>query len=176
MARTSTPGHGGGGGRSRPGRRELMRAAAGRPARALRHLRDAIRRSKHAAAVFVSYARDDGAVVEELVANLRARGVAVTWDQDIAGGTDFEQAIRKAIDAAPAVIVVWSPVSVRSAFVRDEAKRGMLAGKLVTTHTDGFDFADVPLGFGQLNAIPVGDRARLARTLACHGVHLAADR
>jgi hypothetical protein len=160
-----------------PSRRDILRAAARRPARALRGIvktpRDGERGGdKSEAPIFVSYARDDIAVARALVEYLRAHGAAVTWDQDLHAGADFERAIRTVIDAAPAAIVVWSSVSAASAFVRDEARRAMAAGKLVTTHVANFTFDEVPLGFGHLNAIPVEDRERLATSLATHGVRL----
>lgn len=178
MAWSSLPGLGGAGGRrSGAVRREKMRAAARRPSWALRQLRDAVRKSALAVAaepapVFVSYSHDDSVIVGELVAFLREEGVAVTWDQDIAAGKDLERAIRDAIEVAPAVIVVWSGSSVRSAYVRGEATLAAGRNKVVTTQVSGFDFAEVPLNFTHLNAIPVDDRGRLVRSLEELGVRV----
>lgn len=167
MTRESEAGDGGAG----PGasRRDIIRAAARRPARAMR-LAGPMRVGAIQPPVFISYARPDYEIARDLVEHLRERGVAVTWDQDLSGGIDFERTIRKVIDDAPTVLVVWSAAAAASAFVRDEARRALAAAKLVTTHVDGFDFADVPLGFGHLHAVPVEDRDRVARSLADHGV------
>lgn len=169
-------------------RRDAIRAAVRRPARAVRRAEleggeggPGVRTrpagpgvAGEAAPVFVSYARSDMGLVARLVEDLRVHTVAATWDQDLSGGIDFQCAIRDAIDAAPAVIVVWSAASAESLYVGDEARRALGQRKLVTTHVDGFDFKDLPLGFGRLNAIPVNDRARLARSLGAYGIVLPA--
>ncbi len=110
-----------------------------------------------------------------MIDRLRNSGGDVTWDQDFIGGMDFEQAICGAIDAARSVIVVWSPVSVQSPFVRDEARRALRANKLITTHIAGFDAASsVPLGFGHLHTIPVDNHELVRKSLAGYGVALRA--
>ena len=83
-------------------RRAAIRAAAQRPDLAPRAgvLAEAAR-------VFVSYSRTDMSVVGQMIDRLRRRGGAVTWDQDFIAGSDFEQAICKAIDVSRSVIVVW---------------------------------------------------------------------
>jgi len=167
----------------RNARREAMRAAARKPSQALRRLPDLARRAPapppprtqpHVPAraardgqptVFVSYAHADMEIVRREVLRLRNAGLSVTWDQDFLGGSDFEQEIRRAIDAAGAVIAVWSAASVVSPFVKDEARRAMTAGKLVTTHIDGLDFNDIPLGFGHLHVISLCDHDRVALSL-----------
>lgn len=164
-------------------RRDIIRAAVRRPARAVRRAEqigiDAVEPGMRPveldapaarAPVFISYARTDMGLVARLVEDLRVHRVAATWDQDLSAGIDFQCAIRDAIDAAPAVIVVWSAASAESLYVGDEARRALASRKLVTTHVEGFDFKDLPLGFGRLNAIPVHDRMRLARSLANYGI------
>ena len=127
------------------------------------------------ATVFISYARSDMETVAHVIGSLRSSGGHVTWDQDFIGGMDFEQAICDAIDAARSVIVVWSPVSVQSPFVRDEARRALRANKLITTHVAGFDAAtSVPLGFGHLHTIPVDNQDLVRKSLAGYGVVLPA--
>ena len=162
-------------------RREAIRAAAKHPLRTLRPMADAVQPSVSSsrstaaeapAAVFISYARNDIETVAHVIDRLRNSGGRVTWDQDFIGGMDFEQAICDAIDAALSVIVVWSPVSVQSPFVRDEARRALRANKLITTHIAGFDAAAVPLGFGHLHTIPVDNQDLVRKSLAGYGVVL----
>ncbi len=71
--------------------------------------------------IFVSYARVDRAQVAPLVAALEARGWSVWWDPEIARGQEFDRQIARELDAAEAVIVVWTPASVDSRWVRAEA-------------------------------------------------------
>ncbi len=72
--------------------------------------------------IFISYARHDKALVAPLVAALEARGWSVWWDPQIAPGQEFDQLITRELDAAKAVIVVWTPASVDSRWVRGEAR------------------------------------------------------
>ena len=162
-------------------RRQAIRAAARGPARTLRHTTQPARRAEPLAAatcveepprIFLSYSHRDVEVVRLLVEHLRDGGAIVSWDQDFAGGEDFDRAILAAIDGARCVIVVWSPTSVLSPYVRDEARRAQKVSKLITTYVAGFDLADVPLGFGSLHAIPVDDAVRIGRSLAVRGIVL----
>lgn len=160
-------------------RREAIRAAARLPSRTLQPMADSAYASSPAASadlktIFISYARNDIETVAHVIERLRSSGGHVTWDQDFIGGMDFEQAICDAIDAARSVIVVWSPVSVQSPFVRDEARRALRANKLITTHIAGFDAAAVPLGFGHLHTIPVDNQDLVRKSLAGYGVVLPA--
>ncbi|HXF53288.1 MAG TPA: toll/interleukin-1 receptor domain-containing protein [Hyphomicrobiaceae bacterium] len=183
MAKASSSGGNGRGVAGTPGsmRRQAIRAAARGPVRVLRHGPEprgpAVpplkgRGGAQSQRIFISYSHQDFDIVRGLVARLRSGGASVDWDQDFIGGEDFDQAIVGAIEAARCVIVVWSPASVLSPYVRDEARRAQRASKLITTYVAGFDLADVPLGFGSLHAIPVDDATRLRASLAARGIAL----
>ena len=81
--------------------------------------------------LFVSYARADRARVAPLVAALEAEGWSVWWDPEMSPGQEFDRLIAEELDKAKAVIVVWTPASVASRWVRGEARvaadRGVLA-------------------------------------------------
>ena len=81
--------------------------------------------------LFVSYARADRARVAPLVAALESEGWSVWWDPEIAPGQEFDRLIGEELEKARAVIVVWTPTSVISRWVRGEAReaadRGVLA-------------------------------------------------
>jgi hypothetical protein len=81
--------------------------------------------------VFVSYARADKARVAPLVAAIEARGWSVWWDPEIAPGRQFDDEIDVALQAAKAVLVVWTPTSVVSRWVRGEARDAAERGILV---------------------------------------------
>ncbi len=49
---------------------------------------------------------------------LEGAGYSVWWDLHIRGGARFSQEIEREIQAATAVIVVWSEASIKSAFYR----------------------------------------------------------
>src|SRR5688572_9477678 len=72
--------------------------------------------------VFLSYAAEDAAVARLLADDLSRLGFRVWWDRLISGGAQWGPEIERAIDDARAVVVLWSPASVASHFVRAEAR------------------------------------------------------
>src|SRR5574337_2008253 len=92
--------------------------------------------------VFISYARADKARVAPLVAAIEAKGWSVWWDPEIAPGREFDDEIDQELQAAKAVLVVWTPVSVVSRWVRGEARDAAERGILVPVR---FDQARLPI-------------------------------
>ena len=92
--------------------------------------------------VFVSYARSDKARVAPLVAAIEAKGWSVWWDPEITPGQQFDDQIEAEIDAARAVLVIWTPTSVASRWVRGEAREAAERGILVPVR---FDQARLPM-------------------------------
>jgi len=92
--------------------------------------------------VFVSYARADKARVAPLVAAIEAKGWKVWWDPEITPGQEFDDQIDAEIDAAKAVLVVWTPTSVTSRWVRGEAREAAERGILVPVR---FEQARLPM-------------------------------
>ena len=87
--------------------------------------------------VFVSYARLDKERVAPLVAALEARGWSVWWDPDITPGQEFDSQIEAQLQAARAVVVVWTPTSVVSRWVRGEAREAADRSILVPVRFEG---------------------------------------
>lgn len=92
--------------------------------------------------VFVSYARADKARVVPLVAAIEAKGWSVWWDPEISPGQEFDDQIDAEIDVAKAVLVVWTPTSVASRWVRGEAREAAERGILVPVR---FEQARLPM-------------------------------
>jgi adenylate cyclase len=92
--------------------------------------------------VFVSYARQDKARVAPVVAAIESKGWSVWWDPDITPGQEFDDQIDAEITAALAVLVVWTPNSVTSRWVRGEAREAAERGVLVPVR---FDQARLPM-------------------------------
>jgi adenylate cyclase len=92
--------------------------------------------------VFVSYARSDKARVAPLVAAIEAKGWSVWWDPAIAAGQQFDDQIDTELQAASAVLVVWTPTSVASRWVRGEARDAAERGILVPVR---FEDARLPI-------------------------------
>jgi len=106
--------------------------------------------------VFVSYARADRARVAPLVAAIVAKGWSVWWDPEITPGQEFDDQIDAEIDAAKAVMVVWTPTSVASRWVRGEAREAADRGILVPVR---FDKARLPMDVRAIHTTDVDDWA-----------------
>jgi adenylate cyclase len=87
--------------------------------------------------VFVSYARSDKALVAPLVSAIQAQGWSVWWDPEIEAGQHFDDQIEAELKAAKAVLVVWTPTSAASRWVRGEAREAADRGTLVPVRFDG---------------------------------------
>jgi adenylate cyclase len=85
--------------------------------------------------VFISYARIDKARVAPLVAAIEARGWTAWWDPDITPGQEFDSQIEDELQAAAAVVVVWTPNSVGSRRVRGEAREAAPAAAKTSSRT-----------------------------------------
>jgi adenylate cyclase len=87
--------------------------------------------------VFVSYARIDKARVVPLVGAIEAQGWSVWWDPEINPGQEFDSQIDAELQKATVVLVVWTPASVGSRWVRGEAREAADRGILVPVRFDG---------------------------------------
>ncbi|MDE2272506.1 MAG: TIR domain-containing protein [Xanthomonadaceae bacterium] len=104
--------------------------------------------------VFISYARADKARVTPLVAAIEARGWSVWWDPEISPGKEFDDEIDEALQAAKAVLVVWTPISVVSRWVRGEARDAAERGVLVPVR---FDQARLPIDVRAIHTTDLDD-------------------
>jgi len=111
--------------------------------------------------VFVSYARSDKARVAPLVAAIEAQGWSVWWDPEIAPGQEFDRQISAELKIATAVLVVWTPDSVESRWVRGEAREAAERGILVPVR---FENASLPIDVRALHTTDLDDSAKDARS------------
>ena len=117
--------------------------------------------------VFVSYARADRARVAPIVAALEAQGWSVWWDPAIVPGEEFDRQIADELKRASAVLVVWTPVSVASRWVRGEARDGADRGILVPVR---FDAAELPIDVRALHTTDLDRWNGDASSPAIHSV------
>jgi len=106
--------------------------------------------------VFVSYARSDKARVAPLVGAIEAQGWSVWWDPEISTGQDFDHEIAAELKIARAVLVVWTPKSVESRWVRGEARVAAEIGNLVPVRLDG---ASLPIDVRTFHTTDLDDAA-----------------
>jgi len=100
--------------------------------------------------VFISYKRENLTGVGRLVEALRAEGVSVWWDQDIAPNAAWEATIEAALAAARLVIVAWSPAAVASENVKAEARWARDHGRLLQVFVEA---CAPPLFFGERQGV-----------------------
>lgn len=110
--------------------------------------------------IFISYAHEDQPFVRRIVPGLEAEGFSVWWDHTIPPGKSWDTFIAKGIAEARCCIVVWSPHSIGSDWVKEEATLGKDARKLLPVTIDG---AEPPVGFRRIQAANLdnwnGDRS-----------------
>jgi len=104
--------------------------------------------------VFISYARADKARVAPLVAAIEAKGWSVWWDPEISPGKEFDDEIDVELQAAKSVLVVWTPTSVVSRWVRGEARDAAERGLLVPVR---FDQARLPIDVRAIHTTDLDD-------------------
>jgi len=71
--------------------------------------------------IFLSYNREDAARAKHFADAFAAEGIDVWWDVALRSGEAYDQVTEEALHNAKAVVVLWSPRSVVSRWVRAEA-------------------------------------------------------
>lgn len=107
--------------------------------------------------IFLSYKTEDRHHAERLAAALEAKGHEVWWDHLLKAGEDYRTKIMKQIERCDVTIVIWTPQSVESAFVIDEASRATDRRKLlpvmIKIDENGREQKiDIPLGLASIHA------------------------
>jgi hypothetical protein len=120
--------------------------------------------------VFISYAKTARPQTEGLAIFLAGEGYSVWWDAALLSGDSFRSVILKELDAAKAVIVIWTPASVQSEWVISEAERAAAAGKLITLRTRDIPIQSIPMPFGVRHTELVDNRAAVLAALQRDGV------
>jgi TolB-like protein len=81
--------------------------------------------------IFLSYNREDQAVAKRFAEGFEAQGLAVWWDVTLRSGEAYDRVTEEALRTAKAVVVLWSPRSVGSRWVRAEASIADENGTLI---------------------------------------------
>jgi TIR domain len=98
--------------------------------------------------VFIAYQRNDRPKARAIATTLEGYGFSVWWDVDLLPGQQYSSVIAEIIRTSRAAIVIWSPNSVSSNWVLDEAARARDENKLIP-----LSLGDVvpPMGFGSIH-------------------------
>jgi TolB-like protein len=81
--------------------------------------------------IFLSYNREDQAVAKRFAEAFEAAGLSVWWDATLRSGEAYDRVTEEALRTAKAVVVLWSPRSTDSRWVRAEASIADENGTLV---------------------------------------------
>ena len=75
--------------------------------------------------VFISYSREDTDFMRQLKARLEQKGITVWVDENIKGGSTWDNIIEEALSTSDSIIVVMSKASVSSRMVMNEVSYGI---------------------------------------------------
>jgi WD40 repeat protein len=122
--------------------------------------------------VFLSYKREDQEIARGVAADLETEGFSVFFDERIDVGDNWDERIERELAAAKACVVLWSPKSRDSQWVRREAReamaRRMLCPALIAKCKAPLEFSDVQTA--DLIGRRAGDRAHAEWRRLCDGV------
>ncbi|HET9397804.1 MAG TPA: TIR domain-containing protein [Sphingomicrobium sp.] len=97
--------------------------------------------------VFLSYARPSLNDAMRIADCLRAAGYSVWFDESLPAHRAYTDVIAEQLDAASAVLVLWSTEAAASHWVRSEANRARETGRLVQLRLDD---VRLPMPFDQI--------------------------
>lgn len=117
--------------------------------------------------VFISYVSEDRGFAKVLAEELEAEGYSVWWDRELIAGQDFSDQIDKQLKTARAVVVIWSPASVASRWVRGEAETGANRRRLIQVLADGLTPELLPsAGLRTIQTVDFDDRPGILTAIA----------
>ncbi|MCI4644931.1 MAG: toll/interleukin-1 receptor domain-containing protein [Hyphomonadaceae bacterium] len=100
--------------------------------------------------IFISYKREDKHLAEDTIHQLQDAGFSVWYDERITPHTSWDETIEAEIAAAKAVVVLWTPRSVLSEWVRTEADYAKEKGKLVPVILEA---CSIPLAYRRTQTV-----------------------
>lgn len=99
--------------------------------------------------IFISYSRNDRDRCTAIRDHLEALKVSVWFDAGIGAGSSFDREIEREIEAAKALLVLWTEESVESDWVRNEARTGKERSGLIAVQLRE---CQLPLEFRSIQA------------------------
>ena len=108
--------------------------------------------------IFISYKREDVGLAKVLADHLQKEGWSVWWDHEIPSGKDYDVVIEKELENCKCAIVLWTPVSIQSRNVKDEANVALYKNKLLPVIVGN---VQPPLGFRMIQGVIWNDNNRI---------------
>lgn len=109
------------------------------------------------AEIFISYAKEERHLTAQLAAQLTSAAYSVWWDTELLAGHKFREVIDRELRDCMAAIIVWSPISINSDWVRSEADEAYRSGKLINTISGGLSPYNIPKPLNQMHAVSLDD-------------------
>lgn len=103
--------------------------------------------------IFLSYARPNAEEAARIAEALSQRGYSVWFDADLPAHRAYSEVIEEQLEAASAVVVLWSKDAIGSQWVRSEANRARETNRLVQARLDD---ARLPMPFDQIQCAELG--------------------
>ncbi len=97
--------------------------------------------------IFISYARSSAVQAKQIGDALLALGYTVWRDDNLPAHRAYSDVIEAQLQAAKAVVVIWSADAAKSEWVRSEADRARTYRKIVQVTVDG---STLPMPFDQI--------------------------
>ncbi len=120
--------------------------------------------------VFLSYGREDRALIEGLAKQIDDANISVWFDRELIGGQQFREVLQERIETTKAVIVLWTATSIKKDFVKAEASLAAGAKKLICLRHPDLEAKRIPLPFSANDhIITLGDMPTLMAALALKG-------
>ena len=107
---------------------------------------------------------------------LKRRGFTTWMDTGLVAGLNFNDSIRKELADAEKVIVIWSPESIKSDYVKMEAGIAWAWNKLLPVRLSSMAVTEIPEPFAPLQTIDIANLDGLAETLKSVGIEASARR
>ena len=103
--------------------------------------------------IFISYSRNDMELAERVVSLLEGE-FEIWWDEKILPGQMWEFEIEHELETADWVVVLFTSASIKSEWVRNEAKRALKKGgaRLLPLR---FDDCEIPVGFESRQSVDI---------------------
>lgn len=97
--------------------------------------------------IFLSYARSSSREAKRIAEVLRQSGYSIWFDESLPAHRAYSDVIEEQLEAANAVLVLWSAEAAQSQWVRSEANRARETGRLVQVRLGE---ARLPMPFDQI--------------------------
>jgi len=104
--------------------------------------------------IFVSYSSRDRGRIGPLVHALEKLGWSVFWDNAVPPGLTWDEFIGRELEKTRSVVVAWSEESIKSDWVREEARSGKRREVLIPLLLEP---VEPPFGFGGIQAVSLID-------------------